>query len=92
MTQQVPLDPSALAAATTDHGVHAVADDVAYTRLALVNVVFSGPPGAPDRGWVLIDAGVIGTTARLVAAASSAGGQAARLTALVRLATWVASS
>ncbi|MGI3777937.1 MAG: MBL fold metallo-hydrolase [Janthinobacterium lividum] len=78
MTQQVPIDPSALAADTTDHGVHAVADDLAYTRLALVNVAFFGPPAAPDRGWVLIDAGVIGMTARLVAAAAARFGPGSR--------------
>ncbi|MGI4977287.1 MAG: MBL fold metallo-hydrolase [Janthinobacterium lividum] len=78
MTQQVPLDPSALADATTDHGVHAVTEDLAYTRLALVNVAFFGPPGAPDRGWVLVDAGVIGMTARLVAAAAARFGPASR--------------
>ena len=83
MTQQVPLDPSALDATTADHGVHAVTADLAYARLALVNVAFFGPPGAGDRGWVLIDAGVIGLTARLVAAAAARFGVGARPSGII---------
>lgn len=78
MTQQVPLDPSAFAAAPAEHGVHAVADDLAYARLALVNVAFSGAADASDRGWVLIDAGVTGMTTRLVAAAAARYGAGSR--------------
>src|SRR5690606_15168370 len=40
---------------------HAVAPDIAWRRLAMVNVVFLGPRGAGDRGWVLVDAGLRGT-------------------------------
>ena len=83
MTQQVPLDTSALAATASDHGVHAVAADLAYTRLALVNVAFSGPPDAGDRGWVLVDAGVLGMTARLVAAAAARFGADSRPSCIV---------
>ncbi len=83
MTQQVPLDPDALAATAADHGVHAIAADLAYARLALVNVAFFGPPDAGDRGWVLIDAGVIGLTARLVAAAAARFGADSRPACIV---------
>jgi hypothetical protein len=34
-----------------------------------VNVAFVGRPGASDRGWVLIDTGVLGTTPLIVSAA-----------------------
>jgi len=78
VTQQVPLDPSGLAAATADHGVHAVTDDLAYARLALVNVVFSGAPDAGDRGWV-----VIGMTTRLVAGAAARFGADARPSCII---------
>jgi hypothetical protein len=43
-----------------DDGTHVIAPDLAYRRLALVNVVFLGRPGAGDRQWTLIDAGVPG--------------------------------
>ena len=70
MTQQVPLDPSGLADISAEHGIHSLAADLAYIRLVLVNVILSGQPDAGDRGWVLIDTGVVGTAARLVAAAA----------------------
>ena len=41
-----------------DDGTIEVAPDLAYLRLAIVNAVFFGVPGARD--WVLIDAGIIG--------------------------------
>ena len=37
-----------------------VAQDLAYLRTGIVNVVFVGPRDAGDRGWVLIDAGLPG--------------------------------
>src|SRR5690606_21461476 len=40
-------------------GVHAVAPDLACQRLAIVNVVYAGAPGAR---WVLVDAGLPGST------------------------------
>ena len=38
----------------------AVTNDLAYLKTVLVNVFFSGLPGAGDRDWVLIDAGIPG--------------------------------
>ena len=42
-------------------GTNAVLPDLACKRIAIVNVVFFGAEGAPDRNWVLIDAGLHGT-------------------------------
>jgi glyoxylase-like metal-dependent hydrolase (beta-lactamase superfamily II) len=69
---QIPLDPSSRADdpeedAQRDDGTHEVAPDVAYKRLAIVNVVFCGLPGSAD--WVLIDAGLYGTAGLIVKAA-----------------------
>src|SRR4051812_20545635 len=61
MAQQVPVEPQAIDGEVEDAGLHEVANDVAYQRLAIVNVVYLGTPDAGDRGWVLIDAGVIGS-------------------------------
>ncbi|PLU73394.1 MBL fold metallo-hydrolase, partial [Sinorhizobium medicae] len=63
---QIPLGPSAVADkpqsdAARDDGTQEIARDLAYRRLAIVNVIFFGEPGCGDRGWVLIDAGVVGT-------------------------------
>jgi glyoxylase-like metal-dependent hydrolase (beta-lactamase superfamily II) len=59
MAQQVPVDDLARTGfEIPEENVIEIAPDVAYRRLALVNVVFVGPP----RGaWVLIDAGLPGT-------------------------------
>ena len=60
-----------------------VADDLAYLRTAIVNVFFLGPPGAGDRGWVLVDAGIFGFTEQIVRAAADRFGEGARPSAIV---------
>ena len=61
MVQQVPVDPRARADREQDEdGPHGFGPDLAYRRLVMVNVVFVGAPGAGDRGWVLVDAGIPG--------------------------------
>ena len=69
MAQQIPLDPSLQTALDSDDPVHEIAPDVAYRRLAIVNVVFHGLPNAVD--WVLIDAGLPGTKGLIQSAAKS---------------------
>ncbi|WP_232628390.1 MBL fold metallo-hydrolase [Methylobacterium sp. Leaf118] len=88
MAQQIPIDPQARADdpradAARDDGTHAVAPDLAYRRLVLVNVVFVGPPGAGDRGWVLVDAGIVGSASAIRDAAASRFGAGARPAAIV---------
>ena len=58
MAQQIPMSQSDVTGEAQDDGTIEVAPDLAYLRLAIVNAVFFGAPGA--RGWVLIDAGIIG--------------------------------
>lgn len=60
-----------------------VAPDIAYLRAMLANVVFVGPPGAGDRGWVLVDAGVPGTETLIKRAAAARFGAEARPSAIV---------
>jgi len=67
-SQQVSLTESARADdlerdRQRDDGTMEIAPDLAYRRLAIVNVVFVGRPEATDRQWVLVDAGVFGTKA-----------------------------
>lgn len=88
MAQQIPLpeeasalDP-ALDAARGD-STHEVAPDIAYRRLGIVNVVFIGPSGAGDRGWVLIDAGLAGAAPLIRSAAEARFGEGARPAAIV---------
>lgn len=88
MAQQVPVSPEAVLTGLDDPadeaaGTHAVADDLAYRRLAIVNVVLFGAIGAGDRNWVLIDAGLPGTRGRIEAAAAARFGAGSRPAAIV---------
>lgn len=65
----VPLPTGGRADLHAQHGVVELADDLAYMRLAIVNVVFLGRRGAPDRGWLMIDTGIPGSAAAIKAAA-----------------------
>lgn len=70
MTQQVPLSDRLQADnGVEEDGTREIGGDLAYRRLVMVNVVFYGTPGAPDRDWVLIDTGVLGTKALIKGAA-----------------------
>ena len=73
------LDPGP----TADGGPTPVTDDLAYQRTAIVNVYFYGPPGAGDRGWVLIDAGIPGSAGAIVDAAARRYGPGSRPSAIV---------
>ncbi|MEL6059929.1 MULTISPECIES: MBL fold metallo-hydrolase [unclassified Methylobacterium] len=88
MAQQIPIDPKARADdprrdAERDDATHEITADLAYRRLVLVNVVFVGEPGAGDRGWVLVDAGVMGGKRAITAAAEARFGAGARPSAIV---------
>lgn len=71
------------AASQTGDGTHSVTTDLSYLRAAIVNVFFYGPPGAGDRGWVLIDCGMPGFTGAIAAAAEARFGRGARPAAIV---------
>ncbi len=86
MKQQVPVDRAATAVEGHEHeqdGTHEEMPDLAYQRLAIVNVVYYGQPGGGDRQWVLIDAGVVGTTSLIVSAAEERFGKKARPAAII---------
>ena len=60
-----------------------VTNDLAYLRAAIVNVFFSGLPGAGDRDWVLIDAGMPGFAGAIMDAAARRFGPESRPSAIV---------
>ena len=88
MAQQIPLPREASAlhpeldAARNDR-THEIVPDVAYRRLAIVNVVFVGPARAGDREWVLVDAGLVGTKTLIEEAAAARFGRQSRPAAIV---------
>ena len=88
MEQQVPLTAEARADSPQEDAArgddtHEVAPDLAYKRLAMVNVAFYGLPGAGDRNWVLIDAGLPGMAGRITQAAQERFGAGARPAAII---------
>ncbi len=52
-----------------DDGTHEVHSDLAYKRLAIANVMFYGLPAGRDQNWVLIDAGIRGSSGSILRAA-----------------------
>lgn len=66
-----------------DDTTHQIAEDIAYKRLAIVNVVFFGRPGAADREWVLIDAGLPGFAGAIKRAAVERFGDHSRPAAIL---------
>ena len=83
MGKQVPVDAAARADGEGQDGIHEVTPELAYSRLAIVNVVWFGAAGASDRGWVLVDAGLPGTAAAIAKAAAERFGEGSRPAAIV---------
>ena len=69
MAQQIPVKNEALFGfEVPEESVREIADDLAYRRLAMVNVIYFGRPGGQ---WVLIDAGLPGTAGMISSSASA---------------------
>jgi glyoxylase-like metal-dependent hydrolase (beta-lactamase superfamily II) len=64
-------------------GAKGIVRDVSFIRDRIVNVFFYGEPGAGDRNWVLIDAGLYGSAARIERVAAERFGEGARPAAIV---------
>jgi len=60
-----------------------ITSDLAYLRTAIVNLFFFGRPGAGDRNWVLVDAGMPGFAGAIRRAAARRFGSGARPLAVV---------
>src|SRR5829696_6192100 len=56
--KQIPMDNFVVVEGAIDHGMHELLSELAYQRLAIVNVMFVG---RRDGAWVLIDAGMAGS-------------------------------
>ncbi|MBO1022395.1 MBL fold metallo-hydrolase [Methylobacterium sp. SD274] len=84
MAQQVPVDATAqIETPLGADGTHTITEDLVYQRHAIVNVIFHGPPGAGDRGWTLIDAGIMGSKSAIRKVAEQRFGPNARPAAIV---------
>lgn len=79
MRRQVPVTDDARALTRDDGSLHELAPDLAYQRLAIVNVAFvSGPDG-----WTLVDAGMPGASGPIRSAAERRFGEGTRPDAVV---------
>jgi len=83
MKHQIPIDPEARADGDIAGHLHIVAPDIAYQLLAMVNVIYLGDPGAGDRGWILIDAGILGAGPAIAHAAEERFGAGSRPAAIL---------
>src|ERR671916_591965 len=77
--KQIPVGDEARAVEQSVGRMHMVATDVGYQRLGIVNVAYWGSTD----GWVLIDAGVHGTTKLILDAVEERFGADARPQAIV---------
>mgnify|MGYP001442254465 CR=1 FL=1 len=83
MGKQIPVGRRARALEMEEGRLRVVSPDLAYQRLAIVNVVYYGPARAGREDWVLVDAGLPGSTGRILAAAEERFGPDARPSAIV---------
>jgi glyoxylase-like metal-dependent hydrolase (beta-lactamase superfamily II) len=88
VSEQIPLTEKSRADdpeidRDNDDSTHQIADDLAYKRLAIVNVVFVGQSDADDRDWVLIDAGLPGFAGAIKRAAAARFGEDSRPAAIL---------
>jgi glyoxylase-like metal-dependent hydrolase (beta-lactamase superfamily II) len=82
MTQQVPLSEDTTAGTVHGH-TQQVTIDLELVRLPIVNMALFGSPGAGDRQWVLIDAGIPGFTSRVMEATEDRFAKGARPAAII---------
>lgn len=85
LRNNAPGFPGTVSDGATDmaFGLWALPDDLGYLRTLIVNVYFFGAPGAGDRAWVLIDAGIAGSATAIARAAAARFGPHARPSAIV---------
>lgn len=83
MTLQLSLEERDLASATeAGSGTLVVAQDLAYLRLSIVNVIFLGDPSKAD-DWVLIDTGLPTSRNTILKAAEHRFGRDARPSSII---------
>jgi glyoxylase-like metal-dependent hydrolase (beta-lactamase superfamily II) len=78
--KQIPMDNSAVVEGAIDHGMHELLPDLAYQRLAIVNVMLVGPRNGQ---WVLIDSGMPGSAGVITKSAEGRFGAASRPQAII---------
>src|SRR5688500_1421919 len=83
MSQQIEVDESAQLLGVESDAINILSPDLAYRRLAMVNVVYVGAAGANADDWVLVDAGLMGTASAIIHAAEDRFGDHSRPSAII---------
>jgi len=84
MAQQIAVSPElAEGFPDVEKAIRPISPDLAYRRLAIVNVVFFGEARARDREWTLVDAGIPGSAAAIAKAAAQRFGERSRPAAII---------
>jgi glyoxylase-like metal-dependent hydrolase (beta-lactamase superfamily II) len=85
---QIPLGPASRADDADgdrqrDDDTRQIVPDLAYRKLSIANVIFYGRHNAGDGQWVLVDAGIPGSTGRILQAAERRFGHSAKPAAII---------
>ena len=83
MAEHIHIDSYDNVDIETDGTLHEVTADIAWQRLGIVNVVYVGVPDTGSNEWVLIDAGIPGTTKLIKNAVNDRFGENACPSAIV---------
>ncbi len=83
MVAQIAVPDEAVIARPASGELCEVAPRLTCLRLGIVNVMLMGSPGAGDRKWVLVDAGVTGYRGMIEKAAAARFGDGARPAAII---------
>lgn len=85
MVIQIALSEEARADEVREtYDLRVIRSDLAYLKTMLVNLVFFGKRQPGDRGWVLVDAGVLGAAPKIIDAAAARFGVGARPAAIIQ--------
>jgi glyoxylase-like metal-dependent hydrolase (beta-lactamase superfamily II) len=83
MAKKLSIDPDARIGQDFGDGLHQLMNDLAYQRLAIVNVQFIGERNARDRQWVLVDAGIPASAQQIRTATATLFGSPSRPAAII---------
>jgi glyoxylase-like metal-dependent hydrolase (beta-lactamase superfamily II) len=83
MVQQIDVNQAVELGGSSVGQAVSILSDVAYRRLGLVNVVYVDQQMSVNNSWVLIDAGVVGTTNPIVNGAEDLFGDGSRPAAII---------
>lgn len=83
MAKHIRVDTDAAADGQSEGGLHELTHDLAYQRLIMVNVAYLGTTSHHNPEWVLVDAGLPGSTKPILESVEHRFGKGARPAAII---------